>query len=167
MKNAVLVVLVLVLASCVKQSPQLPANKIENTDNSKHAMLEVNKNLIAREDSLLQEYVSARTGFAKHELGFWYRIDIKGNGPLLKNKDICSFTYKLSLLNGNPVEERQTEAEIGKMTLVKGLEEGLKQARRGESATFVIPWYLGFGMKGNDAGVPPFTSIIYQVRIQK
>jgi len=50
---------------------------------------------------------------------------------------------------------------------VNGLEESMKLLREGDSATIIIPWYLGYGMKGKEPKIPPYTSIIYQIKISE
>jgi FKBP-type peptidyl-prolyl cis-trans isomerase len=69
------------------------------------------------------------------------------------------------LLNGKVLQVDEKNIIIGKRQVVTGLEEGLKLMHKGESATFIIPWYLGYGMKGNEPLVPPYTTLIYQIKL--
>jgi len=71
------------------------------------------------------------------------------------------------LINGKVIQEDEKQVIIGKKQVVTGLEEGLKLMHKGESATFIIPSYLGFGMKGNMPLVPPYTSLVYQIKLYK
>ena len=72
----------------------------------------------------------------------------------------------MMLLNGKLVESGEKRIVIGKKQLVVGLEEGLKLMHRGDSATFIIPWYLGYGMKGYGQMVPSYTSLVYEVKLR-
>jgi len=155
------------LTSCKRQAPQLPSNKNIAVDTAIASLLTINKDLIHKEDSLLEIYVKSKNEtFKRSELGFWYKIDESGTGVGIENKASYNFWYKLSILNGKEIENSKKTVVIGKKQLVIGLEEGLKLLHKGDSATFIIPWYLGYGMKGNE-NVPPYTSLRYEVKIDK
>lgn len=152
------------LLSCGKPAPQVPANKNNTGDPEVQALLNLNKNLALREDSILAEYVKTnRPDYMKSELGFWYKIEQTAHGPLLKEKELVSFRYEMSALDGTALDEGEKEIETGRKEVVPGLEEGLKLMRKGETATFIIPWYLAYGMRGDSNNIPPYTSLIYRI----
>ncbi len=154
-------------SSCRKPLPQLPSNKGNTVDENIAKMLSINKTLAAKEDIILYKFSKTDTALKKNELGFWYKIDQTAAGKLIKDKDSCNFKCKLLLLNGQVVLEDQKQIVIGKKEIVMGLEEGLKLMHKGESATFIIPWYLGYGMKGSEPLVPPYSSLIFKINIDK
>jgi len=100
-------------------------------------------------------------------LGFWYKIYPSTDGTLIKDKEKCQFAYQLTSLDGKVMEQTNKQIVIGKKQIVVGLEEGIKLLHKGDSATFIIPWYLGYGMKGNKSVVPPYTSLIYHIKVMK
>ncbi len=161
------VVLTIALMACTKPTPQIPANKGNVIDENVATLLDINKTLTIKEDSILQKYVKNKPDFKKNELGFWYKINYLNSNPLLNKNDAFSCRIELYLLNGKEVLTEEKELVLGKKQLVRGLEEGLKLMRRGESATFIIPWYLAYGMKGDENLIPPYTSLIYQIEILK
>ncbi|MDD3320728.1 MAG: FKBP-type peptidyl-prolyl cis-trans isomerase [Paludibacter sp.] len=155
--------------SCKKVSPQLPSNKgIENDHNAQN-LLEINKKLANKEDRLLEIYVKKqnKSFYIKNELGFWYTINKKTNGKKLRKDELCKINYSLKLISGKTVLNESKEFTIGKKEVIVGLEEGVKILNKGEKATFLIPWYLGYGMQGLDNKVPPYTSIIYEVELKE
>ena len=155
-------------AACKKVSPQLPSNKVVETNPDASTLLEINKKLASKEDSLLVIYIKKQNkSFTKSELGFWYRIDRKKEGKSLKNNEICKIDYQLKLLNAKTVLQESKVFTIGKKEIFAGLEEGVKMLHRGEKATFVIPWYLGYGMHGLENKIPPYTSIICEVELKE
>jgi len=169
MRIAVGVMIVLVCIgfySCNKQTPQVPANKIVVDNSDAQTLLAINKNLTSKEDSLLEMYV-AKTDkkLIKNELGFWYKVARPGGKLKIEEETTCNFSYKLSLLNGKLVDQGKKQVKIGKKEIVVGLEEGLKLIHHGDSALFIIPWYLGYGMKGEKSLVPAYTSIIYEIKV--
>lgn len=153
--------------SCKKTAPQLPSNKVYETNNDKQNLLAINTELASREDSILAVYINKTDkSFKKNELGFWYKITTTTNGRYFKDRDLCSFHYNLKLLNGKPIINESKEFTIGKKEVIVGIEEGIKILRKGEIATFIIPWYLGYGMLGLENKVPPYTSLICEVEIK-
>lgn len=156
----------LVLISCIKQAPQLPSNKVVVDNSEAKSLLDINQNLARKEDSLLNIFVNKLDKkFLRSELGYWYKVEQGTNGQGITDKSTCLFSYILLLINGKFVEQGQKQIVIGKREVVVGLEEGLKLFHKGDSCTLVIPWYLGFGMKGNNT-VPAYTSIIYRLKIK-
>lgn len=155
----------LLMSSCVKQAPQLPSNKGVEADSSAVSLLKINSNLTAKEDSIIKKVAESKSSFKKNELGFWYKIDKHETGKAINDSVECKYTYNLKLLNNKIIESGTNQIVIGQKKIVTGLEEGLKLMHKGESATFIIPWYLGYGMTGNKPLIPPYTSIIYEVKI--
>ncbi|MEI8271580.1 MAG: FKBP-type peptidyl-prolyl cis-trans isomerase [Paludibacter sp.] len=151
--------------SCIKQSPQLPSNKVIviNTENA--ALLRINKSLTNKEDSLIRILAERKKSFKKNNIGFWYRIFKSGKGALVTDSAICSFDFQLSKLDEKQIQAGHKVIIIGKKQSVTGLEEGLKMMHKGDSATFIIPWYLAYGMTGDGGLIPPYTSLIYKLKL--
>lgn len=155
------------LPSCKKQAPQIPSNKIVIDNSDTQALLTINQDLAKKEDSILKLSVKKRDGkFIKNDLGFWYKIEQAGKGEKIIDKSTCSYTYQLSLLNGEFIQKGNKQILIGKKQIVYGLEEGLKLLNQGDSAVFIIPWYLAYGMNGNKPEIEPYTSLVYNIRVK-
>jgi FKBP-type peptidyl-prolyl cis-trans isomerase len=154
------------IGSCKKQVPQLPSNKTVVDHSDEKGLLIINENLAAREDSILEIYASKNDkALKKADLGFWYKIAHSGSKTRIADKANCSFSYKLLLISGKMVDKGRKQIVIGKKQIVVGLEEGIKLIHHGDSAVFIIPWYLGYGMKGEESLVPAYTSIIYEIKL--
>ena len=165
-KSINLLLFCLLIISCNKQSPQLPSNKGVIIDKNAVSLLTINQNLSKKEDALLEKIsLQKDKAFKKSEIGFWYKIDHLGNGAKLKDSVICKISYKLMSLKGKVLQMDEKQIVIGKKQIIVGLEEGLKLMNKGDSATFIIPWYLAYGMKGNGPLIPPYTSIIYKLKV--
>jgi FKBP-type peptidyl-prolyl cis-trans isomerase len=152
-------------SSCNKPLPQLPANKGDKSDKNAVRLLAINETLAIKEDSILKEFVKSDSKFKKNETGFWFKIDYATNNDFLKVNEICKFNCKMFLINGKLIQEDEKQVVIGKKQVIVGLEEGLKILHKGESATFIIPWYLGYGMTGSEPNVPPYSSLILIVKL--
>ena len=167
MNKVSLVVLLVCMffASCKKPLPQLPANKGVEIDSKSTTLLNINENLAKNEDSKLTDFASKKGDFKKSDLGFWYKIEGKGTGLQIKDSTKCEFEFNMSLLNGKELQKGEKQLIIGKKQTIIGLEEGLKLMHKGDFATLIIPWYLGYGIKGFEQIVPPYTSIIYNIKV--
>lgn len=166
----ILIWLVILFAtfSCKKSPAQLPANKMVVINEEAQTMLEINKKLAIKEDSILKALVSTKyKSFTKNELGFWYNIEKKTKNKPLEIQEKCSILYVMKYSNGAVIQKGTKIFSIGKKEVVFGLEEGVKLLRTGEKATFIIPWYLGYGMNGLNNIVPPYTTLIYEVELKQ
>ena len=131
----------IVLCSCKKTQPQLPANKIVDNNEDAQTLLEINKKLALREDSLLKIIVNKKDkSFIKSELGFWYKITNKTNADRPKNNEQCEISYVLKLLSGKVVLAESKKIVIGKKDIIPGIEEGVKLLKKGEKATLIISY---------------------------
>ena len=151
--------------SCVKQAPQLPSNKVieRNTDNE--AFLKININLAKKEDSSIKLLAERMGSFKKNSNGFWYKIFHTGKGEMIKDSVQCSINFQIFKLDNKLIKTGVQRIIIGKKQEIIGLEEGLKMMHKGDSAIFIIPWYLAYGMTGNDM-IPPYTSLIYRIKLR-
>ncbi len=156
------------IISCVKQAPQIPSNKGNTIDSSAVSLLVINKRLAIQEDELIRNYVAEKASdFKKNDLGFWYKINSSGSSTRLKQFENYHIHYQLFLLNGKQILSESKVLVLGKKQVITGLDEGLKMLHKGDSATFIIPWYLAYGMKGNEKDVPPYTTLIYRVKVEE
>ncbi|RLD39946.1 MAG: hypothetical protein DRI89_13015 [Bacteroidetes bacterium] len=100
-----------------------------------------------------------------------YVIDIeKGKGKKPVNGDMCSVFLTVKHLDGKELftnfGENPLAIEFGKEFDTKGLMEGLGMMHEGGKATLIVPSEIGVGPGGKD-GVPPFTTIVYEVKLDK
>jgi len=159
--SGLFILLFIVLTSCVKQAPQLPANKGTQFDSTAMALVQVNERLIEAEDSLLNKYVSkSDSNFVKHKTGFWYKLNHQVTGTKPKANVNCSVNYSVYTLGGDFLFNKDEEIIIGKKQIITGIEEALLMMHPGEKATLIVPWYLAYGVKGNLKEVGPYTSIV-------
>lgn len=155
------------LGSCNRPLPQFPSNKGNVIDKNAVSLLAINQNLARKEDDVLKKFALQQdNAFKRSELGFWYKIDQVGKGSKIKDSVNCKISYTLLSLKGKVIQnEIAKQIIIGKKQDTVGLEEGLKLLNKGDSATFIVPWYLAYGMKGNEPLVLPYTSVIYRIRV--
>lgn len=146
--------------------PQLPANKSNTTDSVGLAIQTANQRLIAGEDSVLEVYVQKnKLGVVKTSSGLWLKIEKNTEGEKLKDLESCKIHYQMFSLADSLLLEKTETILIGKKQVINGIENALLQMNKGEEAAVLIPWYLGYGMKGNGAEIPPYTSIVVNLHL--
>lgn len=154
--------------SCTKRGAQFPANKVHIIDSTDIKLQKYNKEITQRGDSAIASFISKQTeNFIRTKSGIWYYIEKQTGLQHVYTDSIITFSYKSFTLEGTPVsQEENRKIKFGKKEIITGLEEGLKLMKKGESARFIIPWYLAYGAQGTDE-IQPYTSMIFEVEVHK
>lgn len=164
MKKQIFILGIILFVSCTKPVPQLPANKYKEVDSTEIGMLFINKNLITQEDSLIEKLViNSKEKYTKTKSGIWYHIYNNTNRKKLNKLKTVHIKYISYSLDGEKIDAGEQKFHFTKKEIPVGLEEALNLMNQGESMKIIIPWYLAYGLKGNDK-VPPYTSLIYEVK---
>lgn len=159
------VLLVWVATACVRQSPQLPANKATAADSAGYAMQRANERLVTGEDSVLMAYVlSSGLNLSRDASGLWMHVETKTSGPLLKELETCSIHYRIFSLSNELLYEKTETITMGKKQVISGIEIALRSMRKNEQAQLLVPWYLAYGLQGNGNRIPPYTSLRIELK---
>lgn len=59
------------------------------------------------------------------------------------------------------------EFPVGMSKVIRGWDEGLLLLNEGTKATFIIPSALGYGDQGSGPGIPPFSTLLFDVELVK
>lgn len=130
------------------------------------------------DDRLVAEYLENNNISAERaNAGFYYqKTDAFDAGKEVKNSDIVSFHYEMSLLGGTKIavvdETTGPPVKIfynaDRFTIVPaGLNIGLGLMREGESFRLYIPSYLAFGSFSYQSVIPANANFILDVEIVK
>jgi hypothetical protein len=151
------------LFGCVKQKPQLPANKDIAIDSTHLTLQLANEKLIYNEDSLLNEYVQHEDKkYIKDENGYWYYIYRNNTGK--NNWKTAQINYSVYSLDNEFYFSKIETIKFEKNQLIPTLNELLKKMNPGDSAITIAPWYLAYGLKGNEH-VPAYTSLKIRLKL--
>lgn len=164
MKEILFVLLICIAIACTRQVPQLPANKVTAADSSGVALQFANEKLISGEDSIVQNFIAkANIHYQKSNSGLWYKIyNVKNNQNKPEHGQSCKIDYKVYSLENKLLFTETKNFIIGKKQLINGIEEAFLYLSEGDSAVAVVPWYIGYGIKGNQE-IPPYTSVVVQL----
>ncbi len=104
--------------------------------------------------------------------GLYYTVLQKGYGRKPKSGEMCQVYLHVEAIGLNYVlfdnyNDDPIFIEFGKPFDTKGLMEGLGLMKEGEKARLIVPAKIGVGADGNNGTVPPFSTIIYEVKLDK
>jgi FKBP-type peptidyl-prolyl cis-trans isomerase FkpA len=138
----------------------------------KDRMANVNKLMVRDESKDIDEFIARHQWkMEKTGTGLRYEIYSRTNGRTPVEKDTVAISYKLFLMDGteayNAEESKPLRFILGRGEQPSGLEEGLMMMHEGESARFVVPYHLGYGMTGDENKIPAGASLYYDVKLLK
>jgi|GEM_PF-1465784 len=166
----IFVCVLVLLPGCRRpQPPQLPSNRPIEGMTTAEKLLKINTGLMQKEDSLLDAFVQKNAGdFTRTEIRFWYKIEHATQNRLLQLHDVCVIDYRLYLLDGTFLEERTDfSVNVGRKEFFPGLDEALQLMRIGETAVFIFPSNLAFRLRGYRNLVPPYTPVMFRIKVQE
>ncbi len=125
-----------------------------------------------KEIELLTQYLEENNiSVPPTKTGLYYIEKKHGYGKKPHKGDSVFFSYTAKLINGEIVdktpENKLFGAKIGDSTLYKGVEEGLQLMREGTEATLIIPSKLALGEKGIPNLIPPYSTLIFDIKLKK
>jgi FKBP-type peptidyl-prolyl cis-trans isomerase len=114
-----------------------------------------------------------RTYPTAHKLpsGLRYVVRNPGTGdatPHAGNTIVCNYAGRLldgtefdsSYRRGVPFQFR-----LGTGTVIKGWDEAFALMHKGERATLIVPYWLGYGAKGQPPVIPPKATLVFEVEL--
>jgi len=156
------------LLSC-KDKPKKPsyaeAQKIESR------MVNVNRIIVNNyADSIKNTLQKRNLHFEQSHTGLWYKIYSVGKGDSIKSGQIITISYKEQLFDGKICYSSDSlglkSFILGRGDIENGLDEGIRKMRVGDSAQFIIPPYLAYGLLGDQKKIPRLAIIQYHVVLQ-
>jgi len=144
----------------------------QNSTEFKERLIQQNRQLISEEIELIDAYIE-RYGLKMDttSTGLRYKIENRTTGKEVRLMNDVSISYSVSLLNGSLCYSSDSSGlltfTIGQSNQPSGLQEGLLKLREGESAMFIIPSYLAYGVSGDGICVPGSSSLLFKVKLEK
>lgn len=104
--------------------------------------------------------------------GMRYVILQDGSGPKVRNRQRVSVLYKGSLLDGTVFSEKSDANDpfkfsVGNGEVILGWEEALLDMRAGEKRLLIIPFALGYGLRGREPDIPNRATLVFEVELLK
>ncbi|MDX5427695.1 MAG: FKBP-type peptidyl-prolyl cis-trans isomerase [Bacteroidota bacterium] len=136
---------------------------------SRDQIIERNREMLRKERELMDNFNDTnKLDLERSGTGIYYRVHYRSGDTLrAREGDVVVFNYRSMLLSGEPLynspEGEPTQVRIGKEQIELGLHEALQLMNRGDSAVFILPSHLAFGVAGDQQKVPPNSPVLYEV----
>jgi len=162
--NLLWALVILILASCEAQEGK---NRKTYT---REELIEVNKQMVSDESDKIDRYIELKgLETQKTETGLMYEI-IESNTDSVTGRsgNLATIQYRSYLLDStevafSPIDD-PLRFKIDQDDVVSGLHEGVKLLSVGDSARFIMPSHLAYGLTGSET-VPPKSALVYEVRL--
>lgn len=104
--------------------------------------------------------------------GMRYVILQDGEGQKARHRQRLSVLYRGSLLDGTVFSEKLDPADpftftIGNGEVILGWEEAFLDMQPGEKRLLIIPYALGYGLRGREPDIPNRATLVFEVELLK
>jgi FKBP-type peptidyl-prolyl cis-trans isomerase FkpA len=99
------------------------------------------------------------------ESGLGYIKQNTLQGPLPQESQTVNVKYKGMLLDGSVFDQGTYAFPLGHGQVIAGWDEGIAYFRKGEKGILYVPSELGYGSRGSNPNIPPFSSLIFEVEV--
>ena len=109
-----------------------------------------------------------RTGVRETDSGLQYLILEEGEGGCPDKNACITVHQRCQLVNGTVIEDtyRKNEpSEVKVEELIEGYREGIQLMNKGARYKLFIPWELAWGKNGTGSKIPPYSMLIFDVRL--
>lgn len=129
-----------------------------------------NRDFINYEANKINEYVESHDlNVIQTGTGLRYQIHDKGDGVLIKEGDIVTLEYEISLLNGDLIYSSENDGVktfiVGRGGVESGLEEAILKLSKNSVATLIIPVHLAHGLIGDGNRIPARATLVYNLKV--
>lgn len=153
--------LLTIAPSCKRVKPQAPAN-IPKEDSTSILASQVNLRLAETANLECAHYVQqADTSYVLSDYGFWFCMNHRSGGTLLKSQDKIELLMETYLLDGTLIESTQQQIEVGRRETLFAVDLLLPDLAPGDVVTIVSPYYAAYGRDGNELVAPLTNCIIH------
>lgn len=160
--------MLLALLSC-EEKPRKPIENLTKSE-MKSSMEKANRYLLNEEEEDIDNYVR------RHDLtmvstgtGLRYQILKHGSERQVEKGDKVVLEYELHSIAGDLIYSSQNEGPkvfvVGDGSVESGLDEAMGYLHYGDVAKLIIPFHLGYGLHGDDHGIPEYATLVYTIKI--
>lgn len=160
--------MLLALLSC-EEKPRKPMENLTKSE-MKSSMEKANRYLLNEEEEDIDNYVR-RHGLTMVSTGTGLRYQIMkpGSERQVEKGDKVVLEYELHSIAGDLIYSSQNEGPkvfvVGDGSVESGLDEAMGYLHYGDVAKLIIPFHLGYGLHGDDHGIPEYATLVYTIKI--
>lgn len=105
------------------------------------------------------------------ESGLYFIEETKGKGDKVKAGQMASVNYKGMFLDGTEFDsstgKEPLEVPVGMGMVIPGWDEALQLMQAGTKALVVVPYRLGYGRRGSQPVIPPYSTLVFSMEVVK
>ncbi len=132
-------------------------------------IIEANRRIVEEEARLIDEYIAENNlTMTKSRSGLRYSIEPLGSGETPKEGQMAIIEYESSFLDDSPLGpegKSRMQIWVDQDHTIRGLLEGVQMLRVGDSAKFILPSHLAYGVQGIPGEVPSRATVIFDVTL--
>lgn len=109
-----------------------------------------------------------KEGVIETDSGLQYLVLEEGEGKCPDATATITVHQRCQLVNGTIIEDTYHEnktSEVNVKELIEGYREGIQLMKQGARYKFFIPAELAWGKNGSGSKIPPFSMLIFDVRL--
>ena len=168
MKLFLFSVLTLLLFSCGEERTPPPAQVGNRTPPPDTRLMDENRRMAEIEERGIQDWIERQgTTMEATGTGLRYKLVRDVPGDVARPGQLAVLNYAVYLLNGDTCYASNPGSpgsfRIEHADVESGLQEGVQHLSVGDSAVFVIPSALAFGLLGDRDKIPMRSTVIYHV----
>jgi FKBP-type peptidyl-prolyl cis-trans isomerase FkpA len=163
----IVLAIAITMVACRNQSRD---EQSSGNSNAQESLVRINKYLVKQDADKIKGFIS-RHGWKMTETkaGLWYEIVENGTGPKCEKGKKVTLSYKVSLLDGTVCYSSATSGNktfnIGNGGVEAGLEQGILMLKVGDSARFIMPPHLAYGLMGDEDKIPARATLVYELKV--
>ena len=104
-------------------------------------------------------------GIQKLPEGVLYKEITKGSGPIAKENQTVEVQYEGRLINDTIFDKSEKPVTFPVNAVVKGWQVVLTHMPAGSEWEVYIPWKVGYGARGAGQNIPPFSTLIFKMKL--
>ncbi len=131
-------------------------------------LLEMNKARVGNESEKIEKFIAYYDlEMQQTATGLQYNVYAETENTKPNPGDVATISYKGFLLDSTLVASTDVSGlhtfRIGEDPLISGLHEAVQLLHVGDSARFIVPSYLAYGLTGDGGTVPPNATLFYDL----
>lgn len=141
-------------------------------DSTPEMLISVNKQLVENDSLIIARYAKRRQwNMSLTRTGMWYQIIERGKGPVAIDNSRITIAYTCESITGATYYHSDSlglkSFIVGKERVEAGLHEAAKMLHEGDSACFILPPHLAFGLMGDENKIGPRAILVYHLRVKQ
>lgn len=152
---------------CSSKEPQRAVERTKETISIEERLSNANKAVAQNEEVQIDNYISRRNWPVKkmsNGLRIWEYEE--GKGRKVDYNDEVTIKYRLEAINGQLIYDGTKNLISGTQEVEIGLDQALRELKKGSKAKVVIPSHLGYGLVGDGDRIPKMAVLIYDIEVE-